>query len=148
MSKVCRQPDHANLNIGFRSRHSSVPDGPMSKVCWQPNYANLNIGFRSRRSSVPDGPMSNASIYQYGSELQPLSEKLSIFLNMSRINHTTCMGSLPVKGRKALTQVDVWFDSRLTQSGVAPRRLTRIRTQLLRAVNKAKAMLREFASSS
>ncbi|KAG2120550.1 uncharacterized protein F5147DRAFT_647033 [Suillus discolor] len=142
MSKVCQQPDHANLNIGFRSRHSSVPDGPMSKVCWQPNYANLNIGFRSRRSSVPDGPMSNASIYQYGSELQPLSEKLSIFLNMSRINHTACMGLLPVKGRKALTQVDVWFDSRLTQSGVAPRRLTRIRTQLLRAVNKAKAMLR------
>ncbi|KAG2108984.1 uncharacterized protein F5147DRAFT_652562 [Suillus discolor] len=142
MSKVCWQPDHANLNIGFRSRRSSVPDGPMSKVCRQPNYANLNIGFRSRRSSVPDGPMSNASIYRYGSELQPLSEKLSIFLNMSCINHTACMGSLPVKGRKALTQVDIWFDSRLTQSGVALRHLTRIRTQLLHAVNKAKATLR------
>ncbi|KAG1838172.1 hypothetical protein F4604DRAFT_1691909 [Suillus subluteus] len=63
---------------------------------------------------------------------------------MSRINHTACMGSLPVKGRKVLTQVDIWLDSRLTQSGIAlPPRLT-IKAQLLRAVNKAKETLRVY----
>ncbi|KAG2750664.1 hypothetical protein P692DRAFT_201864549 [Suillus brevipes Sb2] len=35
---------------------------------------------------------------------------------MSRINHTAFMGSLPLNGRKALTQVDVWFDSNQTGS--------------------------------
>ncbi|KAG1849414.1 hypothetical protein F4604DRAFT_1934968 [Suillus subluteus] len=61
---------------------------------------------------------------------------------MSRINHTACMGSLPMKGRKVLTQLDVWFDSRPAQSVAAPRRQTMIKARLRHAANKAKSMLR------
>ncbi|KAG2113715.1 hypothetical protein DEU56DRAFT_919680 [Suillus clintonianus] len=64
---------------------------------------------------------------------------------MSRTNHAACRGSLPLKGRKVLTQVDLWFDSRPVQSVAVPptrRPVVTLKITFIHAVNKARAMLR------
>ncbi|KAG2129679.1 uncharacterized protein EDB93DRAFT_1108609 [Suillus bovinus] len=67
-----------------------------------------------------------------------------VSLMMSRTNHAACMGSLPMKGQRVLTQVDMWFNLCPAQSVADPRMCClaeTIKATFICAVNKARAVL-------